>query len=353
VKGTGGVAAIATARRRRDELDAHERHRLLYVAMTRARDRLYIAGVEGKQKRAKGCWYDIISEQLSATLSETELPDGTRVFRFSAEQSANPEPTRHVIADTTSAAVLPEWAKSAAPREPGLTIPLAPSRLEAYAPDEAGEPLPAQQNRAAARDEPAMPAPLTATGENRFLRGTLTHALLQYLPTLPAQQWPRAAKGFVALRGASLSAIVRDGIVKETMAILGNPAFAALFGPDSRAEVPIVALLANPKPSGAPLKLIGQIDRLVDEGDDILIVDYKTNRPPPLKVEDVAQAYLFQLAAYRLALAEIYPGRPIKAALLWTEAPRIMQVPGQILDEYAARLWNLDVSVLDAHGVHS
>jgi ATP-dependent helicase/nuclease subunit A len=165
---------------------------------------------------------------------------------------------------------------------------------------------------------------------------------------LPAAGWPSAAKGFVERRGAALSARVRSDIVKETLAILTDPAFAALFGPESRAEVPIVARLPNPKPQGAALKLIGQIDRLVDTGNDILIVDYKTNRPPPKKVEDVAKAYLFQLAAYRLALREIYPGRPVRAALLWTEAPRIMQLPGEILDEYAARLWELDLSVLDA-----
>ncbi len=353
VKGTGNVEAIAKARQRREALDAHERHRLLYVAMTRARDRLYVAGFDGKMKRPKDCWYEIIDQQLSATLTEAELPDGTRVRRLHADQSAEPEPTRHVIADTTGAVALPAWAKSAAPREPGLTIPLAPSRLEAYAPDETGEPLPAQPYGEQAHEEPAMPSPLTSAGENRFLRGTLTHALLQYLPTLPAVRWPVAAKGFVELRGATLSTRVRSGIVKETLAILGDPAFAALFGPQSRAEVPIVAQLRNPKPNRPALKLIGQIDRLVDEGDEILIVDYKTNRPPPLKVEGVAKAYLFQLAAYRQALLEIYPGRQVKAALLWTEAPRIMQVPGEVLDEYAARLWDLDLSVLDANEVHS
>ncbi len=352
IKGTGTVGAIAAARNKRAELEAHERHRLLYVAMTRARDRLYVAGFEGKKRRAKGCWYEIIEEQLGAILIEATHADGSPVRRLSEAQSAATEPTKHEIADATGAVPLPPWAKSAAPREPGLTIPLAPSRLEAYAPDETGEPLPAQPH-AGARDEPAMPSPIAATSESRFLRGNLTHALLQHLPTLPAARWPAAAKGFVERRGAALSSGVRAGIVKETLAILNDPAFAALFGPESRAEVPIVARLPNPKPQGAALKLIGQIDRLVEHGDDILIIDYKTNRPPPQKVEGVAKAYLFQLAAYRLALSEIYPGRTVRAALLWTEAPRIMQVPRELLDQYATRLWDLDLSVLDAHEVHS
>ena len=352
LKGTGSVGAIAAARARRDELEAHERHRLLYVAMTRARDRLYIAGFEGKKGRAKGCWYEIIEQELSGALIEVTHADGTRVRRVSEAQSAPPQPPRHAIAGETAAAALPAWAKRAVPREPGLTIPLAPSRLEAYAPDETGEPLPAQP-RGKAHDEPAMPSPIAATDAGRFLRGTLTHALLQHLPTLPAASWPTAAKGFIERRGDALPARARAEIVKETLAILTDPAFAALFGPESRAEVPIVARLPNPKPQGAALKLIGQIDRLVDTGDDILIVDYKTNRPPPKKVEGVAKAYLFQLAAYRLALAEIYPGRAVRAALLWTEAPRIMQLPDDVLDQYATLLWDLDVSVLDASEVHS
>jgi ATP-dependent helicase/nuclease subunit A len=112
-------------------------------------------------------------------------------------------------------------------------------------------------------------------------------------------------------------------------------------------------MLPNPKPKGAPLRLVGQIDRLVDLGKEVLIVDYKTNRPPPKRVEAVAPAYLLQLAAYRLALAEIYPGRTVRAALLWTEGPRIMQVPGEVLDHYSLQLYELDFSRLDAGEGHS
>ena len=77
------------------------------------------------------------------------------------------------------------------------------------------------------------------------------------------------------------------------------------------------------------------------------------NRPPPSKVEQVAAAYLFQLAAYRLALREIYAGRHVKTALLWTDGPRIMPIPDLLLDEFTGRLWSLDVSHLDASGAHS
>ena len=114
-----------------------------------------------------------------------------------------------------------------------------------------------------------------------------------------------------------------------------------------------MALIPNPKGKGPPLRLIGQLDRLVELGDEVLIVDYKTNRPPPRQVDQVATAYLFQLAAYRLALRKIYAGRVIKTALLWTDGPRIMPIPDMMLDEYTARLWDLDVTHLDASGGHS
>jgi ATP-dependent helicase/nuclease subunit A len=261
-----------------------------------------------------------------------------------AAQTEPPLAQRHALSQAHTPETLPPWALRGAPREPALTIPLAPSRLEAYAPDEAGDPLP-QPERLPQRNEPAVIAP---GAQDRFLRGTLTHALLQHLPTLPGTGWAKAAEGFIAARGSALSPAARTTIVKETLAILTAPQFAPLFSPQSRAEVPIVARLANPNPKRAALNLVGQIDRLVELKDEVLIVDYKTNRPPPERVEDVAPAYLFQLAAYRLALREIYVGRVIKAALLWTAAPRIMMVPEQLLDDYATRLCDLDALYLDA-----
>jgi len=351
VKGTSAHAAIASAGQDRAALEAEERHRLLYVAMTRARDRLYVAGFEGKRPRPDGCWYDLVFKALDGTLADATAFDGGKVWRRSAAQSAPPKAGKASLAEEGATSPLPSWATRTAPREPTIAIPLAPSRLEAYAPDEAGEPL-AAPSRPRERTEPSVLSP--ALGEDgRFLRGTLTHALLQYLPALPPQGWSQAAQGFIERRGAGLSPAARQGIVRETLAILAAPEFAPLFGPQSRAELPVVALLPNPKRKGAPLKLVGQIDRLVDLGKEVLIVDYKTNRPPPKRIEAVAAAYLLQLAAYRLALAEIYPGRNIRAALLWTDGPRIMQVPGEMLDQYSLRLWDLDLSRLDAGEGHS
>ncbi len=200
IKGSGSIATIASARAERNALAAEERHRLLYVAMTRARDRLYVAGFEGKQRRSAGCWYDLIVTALGDTLVEETRSDGERVRRHALTQSVAAQPPKQTLADESAAAPLPPWAMRPAPHEPALAIPLAPSRLEAYAPDESGEPLPAPP-RVWAGDEPPVLSPKALTSEDRFLRGTLTHALLQHLPALAPASWKTAAEGFVAARG--------------------------------------------------------------------------------------------------------------------------------------------------------
>jgi ATP-dependent helicase/nuclease subunit A len=70
----------------------------------------------------------------------------------------------------------------------------------------------------------------------------------------------------------------------------------------------------------------GQIDRLVVDDRRVLIVDYKTLRPPPKTEAEVAPVYLRQLAIYRAALAQIFPRHEIRCALLWTEAPLLMPI---------------------------
>ncbi len=123
------------------------------------------------------------------------------------------------------------------------------------------------------------------------------------------------------------------------MAVLDDPRFAEAFGPDSRAEVPLAAEIPPPSGKGPPLRINGQIDRLVARGNEVLIVDFKSNRRAPQAAGDIPEAYLLQLAAYRLAVSRIIPEKSVSAALLWTEVPALMPVPTELLDQVAARLW--------------
>ncbi len=346
VKGSTRVPAIEAKRARLREAETAERNRLLYVAMTRARDRLYVAGFEGKLGRALGCWYDIIGAGLDNQLSEVETPDG-RVRRRASPQSGEIEKPRSDTAALLAAKEPPAWARTPAPKEPQLAVPLAPSSLAPYDSDVDGEPI-APHRTDEAGDEPPTPSPRTLSDQSRFLRGTLTHALLEHLPALPAATWPEAARLFVSHRGSGLPQRTINSIVREALTILSDRDFAGIFGPESRAEVPIVAELPRPSGRGPALRLTGQIDRLAVLDTSVLIVDYKTNRSPPSSPADVAETYLYQLAAYRLALAAIFPGKIVRAALLWTDGPLLMEIPSSKLDEFAERLWTLDPTRLDA-----
>ena len=131
---------------------------------------------------------------------------------------------------------------------------------------------------------------------------------------------------------------VRASIVRETLAVLTDPAFAPVFGARSRAEVAIVAEIPSPN-AGPTLRIAGQIDRLVELENEILIVDYKTNRPPPRDLADVPRAYVHQLAAYCMAVERAFTVERVRAALLWTEGPRLMELSGATLEQAKRELF--------------
>jgi ATP-dependent helicase/nuclease subunit A len=297
--------------RARDE----EYRRLLYVAMTRAEDRLYVCGWATKQAAPAHCWYNLIQAGLADIAEDCEDPflaeagetASAHVLRVTCRQTAEVEKG----AEAGAKAVLeelPPWVHRPPPPEPIPAEPLTPSR-----PDDA---------------EPAVLSPLGPDDGARFRRGRLIHALLQTLPAIPAERRAAAADGYLHGSAPDLAAEARAEIAAETLAILSNPDFMALFGPDSQAEVPIVGRIGDQVISG-------QIDRLVVTPSEITIVDYKTNRPPPTRVEDVPALYLKQLAAYRAVLAEIYAETPVNCALLWTVGPHLMDVSGDLLAPYA------------------
>ena len=223
-------------------------------------------------------------------------------------------------------------------------MPLVPSRLAPLETDAEGEPVePAADAR---RDPPVLPSSRGSDGQ-RFLRGTLTHALLEHLPGLDAAAWEQSAARFIDVRGLDLRPATRASIVRETLTVLRHPEFGAIFGPQSRAEVPVVAEItplnfAGQGGKGQVLRVTGQLDRIVRLDTHVLIVDYKTNRPPPSVASAVAEAYLLQLAAYRLAVRQVFKGLPVRAALLWTDGPQLMEIPAAMLDAATERLFKLE-----------
>ena len=156
------------------------------------------------------------------------------------------------------------------------------------------------------------------------------HRLLQSLPDIAIASRSEAAKKFLARNAVDWTASERDALVKQVTSIIENDSFAPLFAAGSRAEVSIVGRI--PRRGRPPALVSGQIDRLVVTPDEILIVDYKTNLAPPASAGDAPASYVRQLALYRDVLARLYPGKPVRCALLWTETATIMEIPASALD---------------------
>jgi ATP-dependent helicase/nuclease subunit A len=295
---------VRDAKAKADDESLREHRRLLYVALTRAKDELHICGFAGKRGVRPGSWYEMmrpIAEARGILVGEDEGITRPHVAAPSALEIPAPAPV-----------VLPAWASEPVRQEHARPRLLRPSEALGL-PESTGLPP---------RD-----------GAKRFDRGRLVHTLLARLPALLHEDRVRAARRYLGLYH------VEDGeceeLIEETLAIFDHPEFARAFAAGSRAEVPIVAELPE---LGTEVRVSGRLDRLAITDDDVLVVDYKSNRPAAAKLGDVAPLYLAQMAMYRAALGKIFPEKPIECALVWTEGPTLMVLPGALLDAELERI---------------
>jgi ATP-dependent helicase/nuclease subunit A len=307
------LRAAATARR------MEEHNRLLYVALTRAQDRLLVCGAAGLRAPSDMCWYSLVSDGFAALETETETFahwEGT-MLRHASPGAAAARPAERATAPAVDlppwAGAAPHWVAAPPPAEPDRPMPLAPSRPD----DVALGSVPPAASPLAGRD---------AVGR-RFLRGRLIHSLLQHLPSLPEAARPAAARAWLDRPGHGLAPGAASAIAAEVMAILSHPDLAPLFGPGSRAEVPLTGMVGG-------LVVGGLVDRLAVLDDAVLVADFKTNRDPPVDPADTPVLYLRQMAAYRAVLRGIFPDLPVRCALVWTQAARVSMLADQILDPH-------------------
>ena len=288
-------ALIASERAARQAREAAERLRLLYVAMTRARCWLVVAGA-GTVKQ-DNTWHNLISAGVRAA-GAADLDDGTLRHAFGDW----PGPVPRTIAPEVSVA-LPTWASLPVPSVPRPPPVLSPSDLGGAKALPGEPPYPETEARA---------------------RGTALHLLLERLPGQDPAAWPDAAAALVPdpLRLADA--------LSEARLVLQHPELAPLFGPETLAEVAVTA------PWGDRI-LAGTIDRLLIASDHILIIDYKSNAVVPDRPEATPEGILRQLGAYAHMLAQIYPGRRIETAILWTKGPSLMRIDPDIVRQAFAR----------------
>jgi ATP-dependent helicase/nuclease subunit A len=312
-------AAVAQARKKMLADTEDEYRRLLYVAMTRAADRLIVAGcMPGNRASVREqCWYDLIEKGLtrSGLQEETiETPDG-RIRRFLRPEDTLQAGGTSAPPPRPAAGGVPDWLTAPLPAQPSIDNLLRPSAVgDARRKSRSGE-SGAERARA-------------------IQRGTLVHRLLQSLPDIAGERRREAALAYLARNAIDWSEAERGELAGKVLALIDDPRFAAVFGATSRAEVSIVGRLATPN---RPL-VSGQIDRLVITEREVLIVDFKTNHNPPSDPTEAPEAYVRQLALYRAVLRQLYPARRIRAALLWTESTDFMEISAPALDAALASL---------------
>jgi ATP-dependent helicase/nuclease subunit A len=291
------VSPFAEIIAREEVRDLEEHWRLLYVGLTRAEERLVIAGLQPKVNggvRPENSWH-LRVERALVSLGAQQGEDGVLRYQGSVPAgSVKPKPSPTAL----SGPQVPAWAKAAAPREARPPQPLAPS---AIGEDNEAAPPPSEGQRAAAE------------------RGTLIHHLLERLAPVAADERHATALRWLERSAGVADAAVRKEIADTVCCVLSDPRFSALFGEGSLAEAPLAATL----PDGRVVA--GTVDRLLVEANSVSVIDFKTGRVPESDGA-IPPSHRAQMSAYSEALRVIFPGREVRAVLLYTSGPRLFEL---------------------------
>ncbi len=306
--------AVAAARKKASDATMEEYRRLLYVALTRAEERLYIAGFHGAEDPNAGCWAAMIEAALGQGAEIERVPafwnGEEEILRLVSKGSG--APAAGELADggaTVPLGVLPDWLHRAARYETNAMPPVSPSKAREVLAGRLERAGPAQARVAAAR------------------RGRLIHQLLQYLPGVAAQHRRDAALRFLSARAAGLGDMVRQNLVEEALKVIDLPELAGLFEPGSKAEVSVTGRIALGR---RMIDIPCQIDRINERPSEILLADFKTGTPCAL--DDTPADYFTQMALYRAILAPLWPNKTLRMLLIWTEGPLAVSLPAGRLD---------------------
>lgn len=308
-RGQHGEATLPIKQAADAALD-EEYWRRLYVAMTRAEDELYVTGTLSAatkpETQLEGSWYQAIEQALADDLVDSHDAEGALVARLyptdAAPRHLGPASIQPSSDVSFSAAPVPE-----PPREPLVS----PSRAGA-----GGEETILQSLAEQARD-----------AEGARKQGLALHALLQHLRRIERENRPEVAR-------RALEALLPDqaechgSLAAKAMSILSRPELSRLFGPHSRAELPFLLPVLR---HGEKVRLQGRIDCLVVDDSGVLVVDYKSDAAVPDRPEQVKPGYLTQLGLYALVAGQLFPGRAVSAAILWTERESLMNLPSDLL----------------------
>ncbi len=294
--------------------EAEEHRRLLYVAMTRAEERLYIGGFHGKQAPKDDIWYKMIESELAGdaaplTGDGPSFIEGALAIGMPSQLMQASAQTVAVANDATTEA----WMHQAARRERPAAPPVRPSTALASADQ--------LEPRSQVRKKDAYNRGGAAIGR-------LVHELLYRLPAMDHADRAAAAERYLNARGGSLPQAMKQRLLNDVLAILDSPDVTPLFGKGSRAEVAVSGSIADG--NGGTIEVTGRIDRLRVTADAVLVVDFKTGAGRP--AGETPPAYLRQMALYRSVLRDLFPDLPVRVFLIWTGGPTITELPADMLE---------------------
>ncbi|WP_421700032.1 double-strand break repair helicase AddA [Ancylobacter sp.] len=306
----GDTPAMAAARQRGDDAQQDEYRRLLYVALTRAETALVLCGADGARQRPADCWYDLVRSALEPEALEVPASGfaGT-VLRWRAGAADAPLPPLPVPPPPAGATEERALARALARpvRETLAPVSLRPSGADVFG--------------------------LAPTGDaaRALERGDLLHRLMAALAPLPEAGRPEPGRRLLA-SSTDWPEAAREELLAEALATLALPELSPLFAPGSLGEVPLAGELED----GTPVS--GRIDRLsVTEG-LVLLADFKTDRHVPRDASALPPAHIRQVALYARLIAKLFPGKPVRALLVYTAGPLVHALDGAALERAVERV---------------
>ncbi len=290
--------ALAEIEARQKEAEMREHKRLLYVAVTRAEERLVMMGAVSSTAKAapEQSWYPFLAQAMG--IGEDDVAKVVR--RVGGEGIGLSAKLAVMQASPEQAIAPPKWLRETAPDEPAPAKPLTPSQID---------------------DDLYGDAPAGESAKAAAQRGKLIHALFERITgrvddLALARSWLDRCNPEQPADNATIMASVE--------AVIQNATWARYFGPAARSELPFAAVV------GAQV-ISGRIDRIVIDDDQIQLLDFKTGRGVPAGAAQVSVPYLRQMAHYVAAFEAIFPGRSVSAALLYTHAPKLISLSPEIL----------------------
>ncbi len=292
-----------------------EYRRLLYVAMTRAEDRLYVCGWTGEKTASRASWYKLIYESLK-TRAKCESEEfltrhmnttGETLLRLVCPQTEEPQ-KRMSRSKNTVSSNLPNWAHTSPSPETVLSQHLTPHLFL----------------------KEGLPKPHSIHIDDKLqTRGKLIHSLLQWLPNFPPEIRTDKLRHFLSNHTTALSDTMLSDLSTVALKVVSTPELAHVFGSESRAEVPLTGSFSR---HGRTYNVLTQIHRLTVKEKTVSMVVFATEKHVPQGVFDVPIRYLRHMATCRVLLETIYPAHAIECTILWTEIPRLMVVDKELLD---------------------